>query len=289
MKKIIPAILAFTMCFMLFAACSSSKGNSDTASPAPEGGSSEAEGSETVSGNVSTNGSTSMEKLVSALSEAFMAKYPGTTVTYDAAGSGAGVTAASEGTTDIGLASRNLKDNETGLDATVVAIDGIAVIVNNNNPVTDLTLEQIASLAKGEKTSWKDVGGNDAPIVFVGREAGSGTRDGFESIVKVSDECVYEQELTSTGAVIAAVAANENAIGYVSLSSVSDKVKTLTVGGIACNEETILDGSYAIQRNFNMITKQGAELSPAAKAFLDFALSPEATAIIAKAGAIQPK
>ncbi len=282
MKKILSAILACTMCFMLFTGCSKSKENSPSTSAAPEGGASEA-----ISGIVSTNGSTSMEKVVAALSEAFMAKYPGTTVTYDATGSGAGVTAASEETADIGLASRNLKDSETGLDATVVAIDGIAIIVNNKNPITDLTIEQIAGLAKGEISSWKEVGGNDAPVVFVGREAGSGTRDGFESIVKVSDECVYEQELTSTGAVIAAVAANENAIGYASLSSVSDKVKTLTVGGIVCSEDTILDGSYAIQRNFNMITKQGGDLSAVAKAFIEFALSPEATDIIAKSGAIQ--
>ena len=160
-------------------------------------------------------------------------------------------------------------------------------VLNKANTVTDLTLEQIASIAKGEITNWKDVGGADAPIVFIGREAGSGTRDGFESIVKVADACKYEQELTSTGAVVAAVAANENAIGYASLSGVGDTVSAIKVAGVACTEATVLDGTYKIQRNFNMITKQGAELSAAAKAFIEFALSDEAGAIIEKAGAIQ--
>lgn len=286
MKKVLSIICIAAMCLSLFTGCTKPKETEP--SPAPKA-SEEIPEEVPVTGSVSTNGSTSMEKVVAALSEAFMAKYPGTTVTYDATGSGAGITAAAEGTADIGLASRDLKDDETGLDATVVAIDGIAIIVNNANPVTDLSLEQIAGLAKGEITNWKDVGGNDAPVVFIGREAGSGTRDGFEGIVKVSEECVYEQELTSTGAVIAAVAANENAIGYASLSSVSDKTKTLTVGGASCSEKTVLDGSYPIQRNFNIITKQGSELSAAAKAFIEFALSSEASEIIAKAGAIQAK
>ena len=282
MKKILSITLAAVMCLALFTGCAAK----DTeASPAAD--SSAVPTVETLSGTVSTNGSTSMEKVIAALSEAFMAKNPDVVVTYDATGSGAGITAATEGTADIGLSSRNLKAEETGLDATIVAIDGIAIVLNKANTVTDLTIEQIASIAKGEVTNWKDVGGADAPIVFVGREAGSGTRDGFESIVKVKDACKYEQELTSTGAVVAAVAANENAIGYASLSGVGDTVSAIKVGGVACTEATVLDGTYKVQRNFNIITKQGTELSSAAKAFIEFTTSDEAGAIIKKAGAIQ--
>ena len=295
MKKMLSFLISAAMVGSLAAcggASSSAPASSAPASSAADSSaaaSSAASSEAALSGKVSTNGSTSMEKVIASLSEAFMAKYPDVTVTYDPTGSGAGITAAAEGTADIGLASRDLKDSETGLDATVVAIDGIAVIVNNANPVSDLSLEQIAALYKGEITNWKDVGGADAAPVIVGREAGSGTRDGFESITKVGEDAKYDQELTSTGAVIAAVAANKNAIGYASLSSVGSDTKTLTVGGVACTEETVLDGSYAIQRNFNMITKQGAELSPAAKAFIEFALSDAATEIIANAGAVQAK
>lgn len=282
MKKIISTALTAVMCFALFAGCSAKESNN---SPATDASTAPTEA--TLSGTVSTNGSTSMEKVIAALSEAFMAKNPDVVVTYDATGSGAGITAAAEGTADIGLSSRNLKTEETGLDATIVAIDGIAIVLNKANTVTDLTIEQIASIAKGEVTNWKDVGGADAPIVFVGREAGSGTRDGFESIVNVKDACKYEQELTSTGAVVAAVAANENAIGYASLSGVGDTVSAIKVNGVACTEATVLDGTYKVQRNFNMITKQGTELSAAAKAFIEFATSDEAGEIIKKAGAIQ--
>lgn len=286
MKKILSLTLAAIMCVALFAGCGTTE-TEVSSSPAAEA--SVEPTAEALSGTVATNGSTSMEKVIAALSEAFMAKYPDVVVTYDATGSGAGITAATEGTADIGLASRNLKTEETGLDAVVVAIDGIAIIVNKSNTIADLTIEQIAGLATGEITNWKDVGGADAPVVFIGREAGSGTRDGFEGIVGVADECKYEQELTSTGAVIAAVAANENAIGYASLSAVGDTVSAVKVGGVACTEATVLDGTYAIQRNFNMITKQGVELSAAAKAFMEFALSDEAGEIIEKAGAIQAK
>ncbi|MFB0919624.1 MAG: phosphate ABC transporter substrate-binding protein [Oscillospiraceae bacterium] len=284
MKKIITIVLAATMCLALFAGCSSTK----EAEASPSATASTAPTEASLSGTVSTNGSTSMEKVIAALSEAFMAKYPDVTVTYDATGSGTGVTSASDGTADIGLASRNLKTEETGLDATVIAIDGIAVIVNKSNTVSDLTLEQIAKLAKGEITNWKDVGGPDAPVVLIGREAGSGTRDGFESIVGVKDACKYEQELTSTGAVIAAVASNENAFGYASLSAVDETVVKVKVGGVECTEATVLDGSYKLQRNFNMLTKQGTELSAAAKAFIEYAKSAEAAPIIEKAGAIPP-
>jgi len=284
MKKLLSTVLVTVLCVALFAGCSSKEEPATTASAAASAEATEA----ALSGTVATNGSTSMEKVIAALSEAFMAKNPDVTVTYDATGSGAGITAATDGTADIGLSSRNLKTEETGLDATVVALDGIAIIVNKSNTVTDLSLEQIAGLAKGEITNWKEVGGPDTPVVFVGREAGSGTRDGFESIVDVKDACKYEQELTSTGAVIAAVAANENAIGYASLSAVDETISAIQVGGVDCTEETVLDGSYAIQRNFNIITKQGAELSAAAKAFIEFALSDEAATIIKNAGAIPP-
>ena len=282
MKKILSISLVAMMCLALFSGCSSKE---EAASPSAKA--SAAPTAATLSGTVATNGSTSMEKVIAALSEAFMAKNPDVVVTYDATGSGAGITAATDGTTDIGLSSRNLNTEETGLDATVIAIDGIAIVVNKANAVADLTLEQIAGLATGTITNWKDVGGADAPIVFIGREAGSGTRDGFESIVKVADKCKYEQELTSTGAVVAAVAANENAIGYASLSAVGETVNAVKVGGIACTEATFLDGTYAIQRNFNMVTKQGTTLSAAAKAFIEFARSSEAGAYIEKAGAIQ--
>ncbi len=285
MKKVLTITLAATMCLALFAGCSSNTATT-SASPKASTAVSAAPTAATLTGTVSTNGSTSMDSVISGLSEAFMAKNPGVTVTYDSTGSGAGITAASDGTADIGLASRDLKSTETGLDETAIAIDGIAIIVNKaNTAVTDLTVAQLASIATGTVTNWKDVGGKDSPIVFVGREAGSGTRDGFESIVGVASKCKYSQELTSTGAVIAAVAANANAIGYASLSAVSDTVSTIKVASVACTKATILDGTYKIQRNFNIITKQGATLSPAAKAFIEFAKSKDAASIIEKAGA----
>lgn len=240
-----------------------------------------------LSGTVSTDGSTSMEKVIGALSEAFQEKYPNVTVTYNPTGSGSGITAVTEGNCDIGLASRNLKDEEkNGLTSTTVAIDGIAMIVNTANEVSDLSLDQIAKIYTGEITNWKDVGGADQEIVVIGREAGSGTRDGFESITGTSDKCQMDQELTSTGAVIQAVGANEAAIGYASLAAVDDTIKTLTVEGVAPSEKTVLDGTYKIQRNFNMITNDSKELSPAAQAFLDFATSSEAASLIEAAGAV---
>ena len=212
----------------------------------------------------------------------------GVDVTYDPTGSGAGVTGAADGTLDIGLSSRALKDEEKaqGLKETTFALDGIAIVVNTENTVEDLSLEQIAKLATGEITNWSEVGGPDAPVVLIGREAGSGTRDGFESIVGVEDKCAYEQELTSTGAVLAGVAANPNAFGYVSLASVDDTVKMVTVDGVAASEETVKDGSYKIQRPFVFVTKDGEELSAQAQAFYDFALSEDAAELIAAAGAV---
>ena len=242
-----------------------------------------------LSGTVSTNGSTSMEKVVGILSEQFMEDNSDVTVTYDATGSGTGIEAVANGTCDIGLASRGLKDVETekGLVATTVALDGIAIIVNAECPVEDLTVEQIADIFTGKVTSWEDFGGK-GDIACIGREAGSGTRDGFESITGTKDTCVLAQELTSTGAVIAAVKSSPNAIGYASLSAVEGQegIRVLTVNGVACTEETVLDGSYVVQRPFNLVTVEGKELSQAAKAFFDYMLSAEASELIVKAGAV---
>ena len=243
-----------------------------------------------LSGSVSTNGSTSMEKVIGILSEQFMADNSGVSVTYDPTGSGAGIEAASNGSADIGLSSRALKDEEIagGLTGTTVALDGIAVIVNAGSKVEDLSVEQIAQIFTGEITDWSEVGGEAGTISCIGREAGSGTRDGFESITNTRDACKLDQELTSTGGVIEAVAGNPNAIGYASLSAVEgkDTIKALTVGGVACTEETVLDGSYAIQRPFVLVTRTGEALSPAAQAFFDFATSSAANDLIKSAGAV---
>ena len=236
---------------------------------------------------VTTDGSTSMEKVIGTLGEAFKEK-EGIDVTYNPTGSGSGIQAVSEGRCDIGLSSRALKDEEkaSGLVGTTVALDGIAIIVNPENPVSDLSVDQIAAIYTGEITNWSEVGGNDAEIVLIGREAGSGTRDGFESITKTTDKCQYRQELTSTGDVITTVSQNPDAIGYASLSSVKDSVKALTVGGVAPTEDTVKDGSYVIQRPFVLVTKDGTKLSEAAQKFFDYALSADAAPIIAAAGAV---
>ena len=237
---------------------------------------------------VTTDGSTSMEKVIGTLGEAFKEK-EGIDVTYNPTGSGSGIQAVSEGRCDIGLSSRALKDDEKAtLTETTVALDGIAMIVNPENPVSDLTVEQIADIYTGKITNWSEVGGNDAAIVLIGREAGSGTRDGFESITGTKDACQYRQELTSTGGVIEAVAGNPNAIGYASLSALEgkDTIKALTVGGVACTEETVLDGSYAIQRPFVFATRTDEALSDAAQAFFDFATSADAADLIRNAGAV---
>lgn len=243
---------------------------------------------ETVSGTVSTDGSTSMEKVIGALGEAFQEENSNVTVTYNPTGSGTGITAVAEGRCDIGLSSRSLKDEEKsqGLKETVLAYDGIAVIVNPENPVADLDVETIAKIYTGEITNWKDVGGNDGEIVLIGREANSGTRDGFESITDTEDKCKYRQELTSTGDVIATVASNPNAIGYASVASVKDTVKAITVGGVEPKEETIKDGSYVIQRPFVLVTKEDVTLSSAAQMFYDYALSESAKEIITGAGVV---
>ena len=237
---------------------------------------------------VSTDGSTSMEKVIGALGEAFEENNSGVTFTYNPTGSGSGVTAVAEGRCDIGLSSRNLKDEEKaqGLTETILALDGIAVIVNPDNPVNDLDLETIGRIYRGEITNWKEIGGNDLEIVLIGREAGSGTRDGFESITDTEDVCKYRQELTSTGDVITTVAGNPAAIGYASLASVKETVKALSVGGIMPTEETVKDGSFVVQRPFVLVTRSNAELSEAAQKFFDYITSSEANEIISSAGAV---
>ena len=272
MKKIITVLCAAVMALSLFAGCGQKANDNGT----------------TTGGTVSTDGSTSMEKVIGALGESFMEANSGTTFTYNPTGSGSGIQAVSEGRCDIGLSSRALKDDEkaSGLKETTLALDGIAIIVNPQNPVQDLTLEQIAKIYTGEITNWKDVGGSDAEIVLIGREAGSGTRDGFESITDTKDACQYRQELTSTGDVITTVSQNPNAIGYASLAAIKDSVKALTVNGVAPTEATVKDGTYLVQRPFVLVTKEGAALSETAQKFFDFATSADAASIISAAGAV---
>ena len=287
MKKTLALILTLALSLAALTGCGS---KTETPADTNTDSSAQTEAPATLSGSVSTNGSTSMEKVIGALSEQFMADNSGVTVTYDPTGSGAGIEASSNGSADIGLASRTLKDEEKagGLTETIVALDGIAVIVNADSKVADLTVEQIGKIFTGEITDWSEVGGDAGTISCIGREAGSGTRDGFESITGTKDACKLDQELTSTGGVIEAVAGNPNAIGYASLSAVEGKntVKAVTVGGVACTEETVLNGSYAIQRPFVLVTKTGENLSPAAQAFFDYATSSAASQLIKAAGAV---
>ena len=282
MKKFLTLALTAVMALSLLTACGSKNDNS--ADTNTDGSNTET----TLSGTVSTDGSTSMEKVINSLGESFMAMNKDVKFTYNPTGSGSGIQAVSEGRCDIGLSSRALKDDEkaSGLVETVVALDGIAIVVNPENPVSDLDIDTIAKIYTGEITNWKDVGGNDAEIVLIGREAGSGTSDGFESITDTKDACQYRQELTSTGDVINTVSQNPHAIGYASLSAVGDSVKALTVGGVEATEATVKDGSYVVQRPFVLVTKEGTKLSPAAQAFFDYALSADAASIIAAAGAV---
>lgn len=275
MKKILVFALSLALCAGLLAGCGA-------------GGTNKGDG---LTGVVNTDGSTSMEKVVGALAESFMARNSGVTVNYSGTGSGSGITAAIDGTADIGLSSRELKDDETAKGATAhtVALDGVAVLVNPANGVEDLSVEEISKIFTGEVTNWSEVGGTDGPIAIIGREAGSGTRGAFEEIIGAKDKCKYTNELTSTGDVMANVASNPNAIGYASLSAVNDTVKALKVNGVAPSEETVLDGTYPIQRPFLLITKDGKALTPAAQAFMDYCMSSEAADIIAKAGAVAPK
>lgn len=295
MKRILSILLGIALVLGL-AACSQATAPEVTAAPttaattapaatdAPETSAAPA----VLSGTVSTDGSTSMEKVIGALSEAFMEANSKVTVTYNPTGSSAGIQAVQEGRCDIGLSSRALKDEEkaSGLKETILAYDGIAIIVNPANPVEDLTLEQIADIYTGKITNWSELGGSDSEIVLIGREAGSGTRSGFEEIVEVKDLCQYRQELSSTGDVIATVAQNPGAIGYASLASVKETVKAVKVGGVTPSEDTVKDGTYAIQRPFVLVTKEGVTLSETAQAFFDYTVSKDANAVIVAAGVV---
>ena len=272
MKKFISIVLAAVLALSLVACGSSESGNNNAG----------------LTGTVSTDGSTSMEKVIGALKETFEGANEGVEVTYNPTGSGSGIQAVQEGRCDIGLSSRALKDEEkaSGLTETVLAYDGIAVIVNLENTVEDLSVEDIAEIFAGRITNWSELGGTDTEIVLIGREAGSGTRSGFEEIVGVEDVCQYRQELTSTGDVITAVSQNPGAIGYASLASVKDTVKAVSVGGVAPSNETVKDETYAIQRPFVLVTKDGAELSEAAQAFFDYITSSDANEVITAAGVV---
>lgn len=272
MKKIISTIALATSIGTVFAGCGAGASDNSTGN---------------AGGTVTTDGSTSMSKVIGALSEAYESD-TGVTVTYNATGSGSGIQAVQEGRCDIGLSSRSLKDEEKakGLEETTLALDGIALVVNPENHVSDLDLETISKIYTGEISNWKDVGGNDSDIVLIGREAGSGTRDGFESITYTTDKCQYRQELTSTGDVIATVASNPNAIGYASLSAVKDSVKALKVAGVAPSEETVKDGSYVVQRPFVLVTVKDKALSENAKKFMEFVTSKSANDIISGAGVV---
>ena len=291
MKKVI-SIALIAMLVVAMAGCSQSQPAATTAAPAETAAQTTAapqtEAPAALSGTVATDGSTSMEKVIGALGEAFMEANSGVNFTYNPTGSGSGITAVSEGRCDIGLSSRALKDSEveSGLVGTVLAYDGIAVIVNPANTVEDLDIETIAKIYTGEITNWSEVGGADAEIVLVGREAGSGTRNGFEELTETVDKCKYRQELTSTGDVITAVAQNPDAIGYASLASVKDSVKALKVAGVTPTEETVKDGTYLVQRPFVLVTKEGTALSETAQKFFDFAISADAASIISAAGAV---
>ena len=291
MKKVI-SIALIAMLVVAMAGCSQSQPAATTAAPAETPAQTTAapqtEAPAALSGTVATDGSTSMEKVIGALGEAFMEANSGVNFTYNPTGSGSGITAVSEGRCDIGLSSRALKDSEvaSGLVGTVLAYDGIAVIVNPANTVEDLDSATIAKIYTGEITNWSEVGGADAEIVLVGREAGSGTRSGFEELTETVDKCKYRQELTSTGDVITAVAQNPDAIGYASLASVKDSVKALKVAGVTPSEETVKDGTYLIQRPFVLVTKEGVALSPVAQAFFDYATKGQANDIITASGVV---
>lgn len=278
----------FTVCGAVAAAAAlTACGGSASSAASTAAGSTASSTAAALSGNVAAGGSTSMKNVIAALTEGFAEVEPDVTVSYDPTGSGAGITGAADKTLDIGLSSRALKDDEKAdVEGTTIALDGIAIIVNNASKVENLTVDQLKQMFTGEITNWSEVGGDDGEIVLIGREAGSGTRDGFESIVEVKDSCKYAQELTATGAVISAVEANPLAIGYASLSAVGDTVKMVTVGGVECSEETVKDGSYEVQRPFVFVTNKSVALSEQAQAFFDFATSADAADLIRTAGAV---
>ncbi|MCM1246378.1 MAG: phosphate ABC transporter substrate-binding protein [Roseburia sp.] len=278
MKKMIMFAMVFTLLAGMVAGC-----GTDNPSGKADTGSEGTENSQTVS----TDGSTSMEKVIGFLSEAYMEEHKDIKVTYNPTGSSSGIQAVSEGRCDIGLASRDLKEEEKSeLTGTVVAIDGIGVIVNPDNPVSDLSVEQVGKIYTGEIKNWKEVGGKDAPVVCIGREAASGTRDGFEEVTGTKDNCKYSQELTSTGDVVQTVSGNPNAIGYASVASVNDSVKAVSIESVKPTTEAIQNGQYKVQRNFVLITKKDAPLSKAAQDFFDFATSGQADDLITEAGAV---
>ena len=285
-KNLFALLCAGALMVGVLAGCGNNNNPTETGSGNPETGS----GTTEITGTVNTNGSTSMEDVMGSLIESFKTVEPDVTVSYSGTGSGTGITGVLDGTCDLGLSSRALKDEEKeqGAVENIIALDGVAVIVNPSNAAADLTVEQIAQIFKGEVTNWSQLGGADGEIAVIGREAGSGTRGAFEEIVGVEDACAYRNELTSTGDVIANVASNPNAIGYASLSAVDDTVKAVAVNGVTPSEATVQDGSYEIQRPFVMVTKEGTELSPAAQAFLDYAMSADVADIIANAGAVPP-
>ena len=298
MKKLLALGLALMMALTALTACGSTNngGTNNTnnggnvsdnggASNTDNGGSEDA----ALSGIVNTDGSTSMADVMAVLQETFKELHKDVTVNYSGTGSGAGIEAVLAGTADIGLSSRALKDEEKAQGAVenIVALDGVAVVVNPANGVEDLTVEQIAQIFTGEITNWSELGGEDLEIAVLGREDGSGTRSAFEEIVGV-ENCVYKNEYGSTGDVIGNVASNPNAIGYASLSAVDDTVKAVKVNGVAPSEDTVKDGTYEIQRPFVMVTKEGVALSAQAQAFLDYAMSDEVAEYIAAAGAVAP-
>ena len=298
MKKFLALLMAATLMMAVLAGCggtnnggNNAAGNTTNNSTTENTGAEDNTGDTTaLSGTVNTDGSTSMKDVMGVLIETYGEIQKDVTVNYSGTGSGAGIEAVLAGNVDIGLSSRALKpeEEEKGAVGHVVALDGVAIVVNPANGVEDLTVEQIAQIFKGEITNWSELGGEDAEIAVLGREDGSGTRSAFEEIVGVDGECKYTNEYSSTGDVIGNVASNPNAIGYASLSAVDETVKAVKVGGVECSEATIKDGTYEIQRPFLMVTLEGAELSPAAEDFLSYATSADVAEYIAAAGAVAP-
>ena len=290
MKKFIVLTLVALMAFTMMVGCGTEEAPADeaTAAPATEAPAEEAPAAEELSGTVNVNGSTSMGDVIAALTEGFNEINPDVQINYTGSGSGAGIEGVLAGTCDLGLSSRALSEDEKGQGAVenIVAKDGVAVVINPENTVTELSTEQIAAIYTGEITNWSEVGGPDAEIAVLGRDSASGTRSAFEEILGIEDACVYLNEYSSTGDVIGNVASNPNAIGYASLSAVDDSVVAVAVNGVTPTEETVADGSFAIQRPFVIVTVEGTELSAAAQAFLDYAMSAEVADIIAAAGAV---
>ena len=290
MKKLIVLILVAVMALTMMVGCGAEEPAAEeaTQAPATEAPAEEAPAAEELSGTVNVNGSTSMADVIAALTEGFNEINPDVQINYTGSGSGAGIEGVLAGTCDLGLSSRALSEDEKGQGAVenIVAKDGVAVVINPENTVTELSTEQIAAIYTGEITNWSEVGGPDAEIAVLGRDSASGTRSAFEEILGIEDACVYLNEYSSTGDVIGNVASNPNAIGYASLSAVDDSVVAVSVNGVTPTEETVADGSFPIQRPFVIVTVEGTELSAAAQAFLDYAMSAEVADIIAAAGAV---